>query len=163
MHDTIWGGKPQKLCFDDGVPKGMKQVLEERGIITRTLHTTDMRIILANHKDFRTEKTIVEQYITSRGYTMLFIPKFHCELNPIECVLGQAKVYTWVNKNYTLPNKNYTLPRLRLIINLVLNSMSVDLIRRYFGKVQNYETAYLQGKQAGRKYSATQCQLNMRV
>ena len=75
---------------------------------------------------------------------MLFIPKFYFELNPIECVWSQAKVYTWANTNYTLP-------RLCLIINLALNSMSVDLIERHFRKVQDYETSYLQGKQAGRK------------
>ena len=144
MHDTSWGGKPQKLCFDDGVPKGMKQVLEERGINTRTLHADDMRIILANHEDFRTEKTIVEQYITSRGHTVLFIPKFHCELNPIERVWGQAKVYTRAHTNYTLP-------RLRLIISPALDSVSADLIRKYFRKVQDYETAYLEGKEAGKE------------
>lgn len=57
MHETMWDGQPQKLCFDDGVPKGMKQTLEERGIHTSTLHADDMRIILANHEDFRMEKT----------------------------------------------------------------------------------------------------------
>ena len=91
MHYTNWGGKPQKLSFDDGVPNGMKQVLEEREIITRTLHKGDVRIILANQEDLRTEKTIVEQHITSWGHAVLFIPKFHCELNSIECVWGQGR------------------------------------------------------------------------
>ena len=79
-----------------------------------------MRIILANHEDFRTEKNIVEQYITIAGV--------HCELNPIERVWGQAKVYTRAHTNYTLP-------RLRLIISPALDSVSVDLIRKYFRKV----------------------------
>lgn len=30
--DTVWGGKPQKMCFNLGVPKGMKQVVELRPI-----------------------------------------------------------------------------------------------------------------------------------
>lgn len=32
-----WAGKEQAMCFDDGVPKGMKAMLEERGINTTTL------------------------------------------------------------------------------------------------------------------------------
>ena len=31
MRDTVWAGKVQRLVFDDGVPKGMKQVLESSG------------------------------------------------------------------------------------------------------------------------------------
>ena len=44
-----------------GVPKGMKRILEERGINTQTHKGDDMRVILANHDDFRDEKTVVEK------------------------------------------------------------------------------------------------------
>ena len=54
----------------------------------------DMRVVLANHEDFRTEKTLVEHYLHEKGFKAVFLPKFHCELNPIERVWGQAKVYT---------------------------------------------------------------------
>ena len=53
----------------------MNNFLEERGINTQMLKGDDMRVILANHDDFRDEKTVVENF---------FIPKFHCEMNPIE-------------------------------------------------------------------------------
>ena len=33
-RDTTWGGKVQKMMDDNGVPKGMRRVLEERGINT---------------------------------------------------------------------------------------------------------------------------------
>ena len=46
MRDTVWAGKVQRLVFDDGVPKGMKQVLEERGINTGTLKADDMRVTM---------------------------------------------------------------------------------------------------------------------
>ena len=45
MRDTVWAGKPQKLCFNLGVPKGMKQVLKERGINTDSLNAEKMRDI----------------------------------------------------------------------------------------------------------------------
>ena len=38
-----------------------------------------------------TKKSLIENYITERGHYYMFIPKFHCELNPIERVWGQAK------------------------------------------------------------------------
>lgn len=41
MHDTTWGGVRQTMVFDDGVAKGLKAVLEERGInLTQWLLTT---------------------------------------------------------------------------------------------------------------------------
>ena len=56
------------------------------GINTGTLKADDMRTILANHEDFVNEKTQVEHYVNNRGLQCFFLPKFHCELNPIERV-----------------------------------------------------------------------------
>ena len=128
----------------DSVPKGMKQILMERGINVERMRVEDMQTLLANHEDFRTELTVVEHFLHSRVHTVLFIPKFHCELNPIKRVWGQAKVYT---RMYT----NFTLPRLRANANPALDSVSTDLIRMYFRRVVKYERAYLEGKEAGRE------------
>lgn len=32
MQDTYWGGRLQKIVYRDGTPKGMKVVLQERGV-----------------------------------------------------------------------------------------------------------------------------------
>ena len=32
MPDTVWAGEVQKMCYNLGIPKEMKKVLEERGI-----------------------------------------------------------------------------------------------------------------------------------
>ena len=58
MRDTVWAGRVQKMVFENGVPKGMKQILKERGINTEKMVADDMRTVLANHDDFRTEQTI---------------------------------------------------------------------------------------------------------
>ena len=126
MHVTVWAGKPQKLVDSAGVPKGMKRILEERGINTQTLKGDDMRVILANHEDFRDEKTVVENFFLSKCHKVHFIPKFHCEMNPIERVWGQAKQYTRAHTNFTIPG-------LRNIIEPGLDSVSVDL-RKYSAK-----------------------------
>ena len=73
---------------------------------------------------------------------MHFIPKFHCEMNPIERVWGQAK-------RYTRAHTNFTIAGLRNIIQPGLDSVSVDLIRKYFRKAREYERAYREGHQAG--------------
>lgn len=143
MRDTKWGGRVQKMVDAEGVPKGMKAILEERGINTSQMVKDDMRIILSNHEDFKTEKTIVEHYCDQEGVMAIFLPKFHCELNPIERVWGQAKVYT---RMYT----NFSFPRLRAIMHPALDSVSMDLIRKYFRRVLEYERAYNEGKKAGR-------------
>ena len=44
-----------------------------------------------------------------------------------------------------------TLPGLRQIVNPALDSVSADLIRKFFRKVQDYENAYLEGKKAGKE------------
>lgn len=67
MHDTMWAGKVQRMVYDDGTPKGMKQVLEERGINTARMVAEDMRTVLSWHDDFRKEKTIIEHYLNGRG------------------------------------------------------------------------------------------------
>ena len=55
------------------------------------LKAEDMRKVLKNMHDFKYEKTKVEKYITDRGHRCVFIPKYHCELNPIERVWGHVK------------------------------------------------------------------------
>ena len=81
MRDTIWAGRVQRMVLDDGTPKGLKMVLEERVINTSRMVAEDMRTVLSWR--FRTEKTIVEHYLIERGHVVMFIPKFQCELNPI--------------------------------------------------------------------------------
>ena len=54
---------------------------------------------MCDHEDFASEPTIVEK---GRGQQVFFIPKFHCELNPIERVRAQVKIYYRGYTNFTL-------------------------------------------------------------
>ena len=74
----------------------------------------------------------------------MFLPKFHCELNPIEQVWGQSK-------RYCRGHTNFTLVKLRDILNPALDSVTVDLMRKYFRKAREYERAYLKGKKSGKE------------
>ena len=92
MHDGWWGGKPPKMNFALGVPKGLRAVLQEKGVNTSGLSADEMRRTLASHPDFKNEKSSIERYLVEeRGHISYMLPKYHCELNPIERVWAQAK------------------------------------------------------------------------
>ena len=143
VRDTVWGGKPQSMVNPDGTAKGLRTILRERGINTANMKADDMRTVLSFHDDFLNENTIVEHYLKGRGHKAYFLPKFHCELNAIERVWAQAKVYC---RAYT----NFTLIRLRQIIDPALDSVTVDNIRKFSRKSRDYERAYREGHKAGK-------------
>ena len=71
------------MTLADGTPKGMKVVLEERGINTAILKADDMRTSFR----FITTSELrghVEKFILDQGHRVVFLPKFHRELNPLE-------------------------------------------------------------------------------
>jgi hypothetical protein len=148
-------GKIQKMIFPEdlphthpyykfrGQPKGMKVVLEERGLLhdlqkansgklqgeckfckssretqerlvreaqviaaggeepegaledvlhVATSHTCCMRKVLECQQDFQDEQPLLQQVIEQAGHKCYFLPKFHCELNPIEMYWGWTKI-----------------------------------------------------------------------
>ena len=143
MRDAVWGGKPQAMVKDDGSAKGLRTILRERGIDTESTKADDMHTVLSFHKDFSVENAIVEEYLKGRGHQVYFLPKFHCELNAIERVWAQAKVYCHA---YT----HFTISRLRQIVNPALDSLSMDLIRKFGRKARDYEHAHHDGHKAGK-------------
>ena len=44
LRDTIWNGQTQKMVFSDGTPKGLCQVLEERGVNTRGMNAEKISV-----------------------------------------------------------------------------------------------------------------------
>jgi len=50
-----------------------------------------MREVLGSHADFKCEKSQIEWFLVEEGHITYMLPKFHCELNPIERVWAQAK------------------------------------------------------------------------
>ena len=94
--------------------------------------------ILCSHNDFKFEKTRVEHFLHQKGHRVLFIPKYHCELNPIERVWGEAKRFTRKHCNYTFPQ-----------LEPAFDSVNVQLIRKYFRKAREYMIAYRERYSAG--------------
>jgi hypothetical protein len=91
-------GQIQKMTTESGQPKGMKSVLEERGFDVSKLRAKCspvcpienqnccMARLLSQQEDFAHQVSMLETLITEAGHLCIFLPKFHCELNPIEMV-----------------------------------------------------------------------------
>lgn len=101
---------PQSLYFSEGheragVFKGMVKILEERGFENMSKVRAECkgfkcapeapmcccRRILFNQPDFASVKSVLETACHARGFQVMFLPKFHCELNFIEQCWGYAK------------------------------------------------------------------------
>ena len=103
-----------------------------------------MRKEIATHPNFANEKNKLEQYINNRGHAFLFIPKYHCELNPIERCWSQAKQYTQAYCNYCITGLRQNIPE-------GLNCVTTENIQNYFRRARDYMYGYLLGHQAGLK------------
>ena len=144
MRDTVWQGKAQSLTFSLGIPKGMKRVLQERGVDTTGMIADDMRKTLGEHDDFKNEKSMIEHFLLEKGHIPIFLPKYHPELNPIERVWAQLK-------RYTKGHCKYTLPLLRKNIPLAYDSVTIENIQNHFRKVRHFMFGYIEGLAPGKE------------
>ena len=58
LRDVLWEGSVQKMTLPDGTPKGMKMVLQERGVDVKGMNAAKMREKLNTYSDFSTQKNI---------------------------------------------------------------------------------------------------------
>jgi len=91
-------GRVQTMTTESGHPKGLKSVLEERGFDVSKLRAKCspvcpfenknccMARLLSQQEDFINQPSMLETLIKDAGHECIFLPKFHCELNPIEMV-----------------------------------------------------------------------------
>lgn len=91
-------GKVQKMTLANGEPKGLQLALKECGFDVKQLRAKCkpvcpfesqnccMARLLSQQDDFKNQPSMLQTLITSAGHECIFLPKFHCELNPIEMV-----------------------------------------------------------------------------
>ncbi len=91
-------GQIQKMTTDTGEAKGLEQTLRERGFNVDKMRAKCkpvcpfenegccMARLLSRQDDFVNQISMLEACITKAGHLCIFLPKFHCELNPIEMV-----------------------------------------------------------------------------
>src|SRR5262249_3253792 len=114
--------------------KGFKCPLFVPG--TRT--TCCMRRMLFNEPDFASVSCL-ESACTPFGVAILFLPKFHPELNPIEMVWGFAKR---VYREFPESSSEELLERNTLV---ALNAVPLSSIRHFVLRAQRYGDVYRRG------------------
>lgn len=134
------------------------EALGERGISDMDkedlLRPSDccMQRVLSLQEDFRNEKPLLQLIIERAGHKCAFLPKFHCELNPIEMVWSQLKRRKFVTSGFIieltftyLGFREYadgTFPTAKKLVPECLDAVSTVNIRRYFQHCWRYMDAY---------------------
>ncbi|KAJ8473629.1 hypothetical protein ONZ45_g16225 [Pleurotus djamor] len=154
-------GTPQSLYFPDDHPtspglfKGTAVILEERGFDVQGLRAQCQKFsckanreppfdcccrrLLFNQPDFTNVESILETQCRARGFEVLYLPKFHCELNFIEQCWGYAKRLYRLNPASTLEAD--------LVKNALeaLDSIPLNTMRRFANRATRFMDAYHQG------------------
>ena len=164
---TEFCGMPQKMTMETGDAKGLLQTLEERGfkvnkkmkakcspVCTFKNEGCCMARLLSKQDDFRLQKSLLEETITGRGHLCTFLPKFHCELNPIEMVCSyfilllsnsqHVQYWGWCKQQYRQIYKDKFDDAKRLTREC-LDACPVNVIQRFFNRSWRFMSAYHQG------------------
>jgi hypothetical protein len=113
LRNTVWNDRPHLMQTAAGKQKGVKTILEERGLYPnhKLLLECDMckdstiegprtervsccgRGILGSCDDFKesASKIWLQEIAEKYGHSIIFFPKFHCELNFIEMIWAYIK------------------------------------------------------------------------
>lgn len=128
--------------------KGIKAVLVERGLYQGNLrgkcekkcesNTCCNKRILELQPDFVEQKSLVQETIEAAGHLSLFLPKFHCELNPIEYFWGMIKKYLRDNCDYLFDGLKENLPK-------ALDLVPLQTIWRWEHRLFRWVDAYQMG------------------
>ena len=108
MRDSVWNGQPYNMQNERGQQKGAMRIIEDRlgyypphmNLQCKTWSNCDpvnqqccAKKIVADFDDFKAQRAWLVETVEDRGHTIIFLPKFHCELNFIEMVWGYVKAY----------------------------------------------------------------------
>eukprot|EP00122_Pirum_gemmata_P016386 Pgem_evm2s15317 len=88
--------------------------------------------------DFMSGKSKIELLVEEQGDQAIFLPKFHCEINPIEKLWGFSKRYCRANCDYNFKSLENMVP-------ISLSSCSVTTIQKYFRNATNIIHMYSYG------------------
>ena len=145
---TFSTGEPQPLYFPEGHPragvfKGMLQILNERGITGFDKKRAEcksfkcpegatdccIRRKLYTQPDFQQGKSNLEILCESRGFQIIFLPKFHCELNFIEQCWGYAK------RLYRMKPESSKEDHLEINALECLDAIPIESMRKYVAEI----------------------------
>ena len=149
---------PQVMNDDDRKPKGIRTILQERGLwlvggmrlqcMKKLKKKLDgsccARHLLGVQPDFASQRGFLQEEIEKRGHLVAYYPKYHHELNYIEYFWGFCKRFARDNCDYTLVGLRRTVPK-------SLSAVHTETIQRFFEKPQRIAHAYRDGYVYGTK------------
>ena len=133
-----------------GSPKGMWQILWERGFIDPankskyTMTNEDPKYsltdLVANLRDFKEERSLIQELAFTYGFEAIFTPKYHAEIAGcgIEYIWGAAKARY---RSFTL-NKKKKRPNFINSVHEALQVISLTTARKCDRKARTYIRAY---------------------
>jgi hypothetical protein len=161
-------GRVQKMMTESGEQKGLQQTLEERGFNVGRLRAKCapvcpfkndgccMARILSKQDDFANQISVLETVIREAGHECIFLPKFHCKLNPIEMVSPifrhhltylchlLLQYWGWAKYRYRQVDKN-TFQQAKDAASQALDACPVEVIRRFINRSWRWMSAYRMG------------------
>ncbi|EGN99221.1 hypothetical protein SERLA73DRAFT_152883 [Serpula lacrymans var. lacrymans S7.3] len=143
-------GKVQKMTLPNGQPKGLQHILEEHRFNVQKLRAKCspvcpwenedccMARLLSKQDDFINQPSMLETLIKGAGHECIFLPKFHCELNPIEMYWGWCKYrYCEVQKKTFAEAKQSAQDQ--------LDACPTDVICHFINRSWHFMAAYRLG------------------
>lgn len=158
---------------DAGLPKGIKAVLAECGILVPGLcgkckkcdpesGACCLKRILENQPDFLAQKSLVQEVIEAAGHMCIFLPKFHCDLNFIEYFWSAVKKHLRDHCDFTFDTLKENMPK-------ALEQVQLSTIQKWEHRMYRWMDAYRSGlgtTEAGkqvRKFSSTKYKSHRRI
>jgi len=132
-------------CFfetglNKGKSKGLFEIAKELNLINNNLKLKDITLLelknlLATHNSFKAI-TKLELLANKYGVKIIFLPKFHCEMSPIEGIWAHQK--QWIRKKNDQNFNNYRnlINEHRLII--TTSTLNAKLWRRFWHTLEAY-------------------------
>jgi transposase len=138
LRNTVWNGAPQQMQTSEGVQKGIRSILQERGLWQNGMLLEDARAVLAQCPDFAGSKCWLQEMVESRGHKHIFFPKFHCELNFIEMIWAHVKADLRRDCSFNFNDLQEKLPRL-------LDNISLPFVKRVARHCYRFMDGYRKG------------------
>ena len=114
----------------------LKLIPEDAKYNSKEYRLETLRELIANHPGFE-ERTNLEILAEKYGIILLFLPKFHCELNPIESLWCSLKQYIRKRSDRTYEIMMKLLEEAKEEFNI--SNLNTKLWRRFWQAINMYD------------------------
>ena len=124
-----------------GEPKGIKQILYERGLYENGMDGDTMRKTLTNCSDFKEEVGVIEEVLLNRGHVLIMSPKCHPEIAGcgIEYCWGISKLkFRRIFNDYLAKHHDANVLKTFDTADI----MTIGRVRRFARKTRDYMHVY---------------------